>query len=456
MGSRLLRRVVVLAWALLAPSTAVADEATQTRWRPTTPPGLEASVEFWIDVFARYSRNEYLIHDTEDLRRVYSVLDFSHLARKGLREAEIDQIASRAVEKEKERIQTLLLRLHRTPGRSRPPGSEDARIEALFAGDADPLALLKAARSDRIRAQRGMAEKFARAIEVGHAYFPHMEKIFREEGVPEEITRLALVESGFDLRAYSRRGATGLWQFIRSTGRRFMRIDEAVDERRDPFVSTRAAARYLRENYEKLGSWPLAITAYNHGPQGMARAVRQLGTTDLVEIIESYGGPAFRFASRNFYAEFLAAWHVEREHYRYFGPLDLHEPLRTRVFVLPDYVDLDVLARAAGITAEELMELNPALSRRVYDGKLRVPRGYALRLPEHVGDVFGLRYASIPAELRFAKQKRTYIVHRVKRGQTLWAIARRYGTTVDAIRRRNNIRDADRIRTGQLLRIPRS
>src|SRR5439155_792023 len=118
------------------------------------------------------------------------------------------------------------------------------------------------------------------------------------EGFQVEGARLPHLESSFDLRAYSKAGAAGIWQFIPATGRRFMRVDALVDERRDPFASTRAAALYLREVHRLLNSWPLAITAYNHGPQGMARAVRQVGTTDIASIIRQYDGMAFGFAPR--------------------------------------------------------------------------------------------------------------------------------------------------------------
>ena len=120
------------------------------------------------------------------------------------------------------------------------------------------------------------------------------------------------VESSFDPYAYSKVGAAGLWQFMRSTGRRFLRIDAAVDERLDPYRATEAAAQLLSYNYRLLGSWPLAITAYNHGAEGMRRAREQLGTDDIVRIVRDYHSPTFGFASRNFYVSFLAALTVSR------------------------------------------------------------------------------------------------------------------------------------------------
>src|SRR4029077_7956824 len=175
--------------------------------------------------------------------------------------------------------------------------------------------------------QRGLRERFAEGIRASRRYFPEMERIFRDEGLPAELVRLPLIESCFNLQAYSKVGAAGIWQFMPKTGRLFMRVDDLVDERRDPISSTHAAARFLGRVHDMLGSWPLAITAYNHGPDGMARAVDEVGTADIGRIVRDYRGRAFGFASRNFYAEFLAALEVEQDHRRYFGDMPLDAPL---------------------------------------------------------------------------------------------------------------------------------
>ena len=264
--------------------------------------------------------------------------------------------------------------------------------------------------------------------------------------MPIELTRLPLVESTFNIHSYSKVGAAGIWQFMPSTGRQFLRLD--------PLVATRAAARYLRGNYEQLGTWPLALTGYNHGPNGIAPAVRQLGTTDVVVLIEQYRGRRFGFASRNFYPEFLAALEVERNHRQYFGPLPLGEPRPTDDVELRHYLPLPAVTTCAGVGAAEIAALNPGLLPTVYEGKQRLPRRYRLRLPGGTGRQFERCYARLPASQKFTKQQRFYVVHRVRRGQTLSQIANRYGSTVDRIRRRNKLRNADLIRVGQVLEIP--
>jgi membrane-bound lytic murein transglycosylase D len=239
-----------------------------------------------------------------------------------------------------------------------------------------------------------------------------------------------------------------------STGRLFMRIDSVVDERRDPLLSSRAAARFLRQNFDRLGTWPLAITAYNHGPAGVARAVRQTGTQDITTIVRKYKSRTFKFASRNFYPEFLAALEVERNHQKYFGTLKLQNPIPFDLVQPPHFIDLDVLARCAGVDEEAVVALNPQFSRELRAGKQRVPKGYAVRVPLGSGAVFHERYAALPAAQKFDEQKRLYVVHRVRRGQTLGAIARRYGSSVERISSYNGIRNAHMIRAGHTLRIP--
>lgn len=349
------------------------------------PPELRPQVEFWKDIFATYSRRQVVIHDTARLDRVYSVLDF----RSGdLAAEEIEDL----VTKEKERIRALLLRLHQRDGSADDLTPEEQRIARLFATDRSARRFLEAAATDRIRAQSGLRERFAAGIEIGHRYFPEMEAIFSSERVPVELTRLPLVESCFNVRAYSKVGAAGIWQFMPATGRRFMRVDSLIDERRDPIESTRAAARFLRENYEKLGAWPLALTAYNHGPAGVARAVREVGSTDIVRIIAEYRGPAFKFASQNFYPEFLAALDVERNHEKFFGELTLMQPQVTHAVELTHPIQIQTAAAYAGVDRDVLADMNPSFAPMVEAGRLSIPAGYRLRIPAEAKDRFGSQY----------------------------------------------------------------
>jgi len=193
------------------------------------------------------------------------------------------------------------------------------------------------------------------------------------------------VESSFNPAAYSKVGAAGLWQFMRSTGRRYMRIDGAVDDRLDPFRSTEAAAQLLAYNYHVLGTWPLALTAYNHGTAGVLRAKETLGTDDIVKIVRSYTSRTFGFASRNFYVSFLAALDIDRNPEKYFGALQRNGEVRFHELQLPAYVPATSLERALKIDGATLRALNPALLPSVWNGAQRVPKAYRLRLPVEDG-----------------------------------------------------------------------
>jgi membrane-bound lytic murein transglycosylase D len=432
--------------------------------------GLEPQVEFWKKIFATYSSRQVVIHDALHLDRVYEVLDFESWSDNGFSDAEIAAYSQDKVRSEKERIRAILLRLHQGEGTDpRNLSPEERKIWGLFADVNNPSKFLEAAADDRIRSQAGLRERFAAGVEVSRRYLPEMERIFRHAGLPVELTRLPLVESCFNLRAYSKAGAAGIWQFMPVTARSYMRVDRFVDERRDPIISTRAAAEHLRANYEVLGNWPLAITAYNHGRAGVANAVATVGSSDLMQIIQRYRGAAFKFASRNFYAEFLAALDVERNFSKYFGKLYPAAPRATESVIVPASTSFHVAARASDVDVETLAELNPALARDVISGRHPVPKGYELRVP--VGGAAGFerrcismaapkarQVAGVSARARVPKasrrgQKAEYLVYRVERGQTLSTIAKRYGTTVSAIRRKNKLR-ANHIRTGQRLMIP--
>ena len=152
------------------------------------------------------------------------------------------------------------------------------------------------------------------------AVIDKFKQTFLSHGLPVDLVYLPCVESSFNFKAYSKFGAAGIWQFTHSTGRRYMEINYVVDERRDPFISADAAARLLKKNYAELKEWPLAITAYNHGLAGMRRAKNAKGSYE--EIVKSYKSRSFKFASRNFYSEFLAARIVAKNPEKYFGKID--------------------------------------------------------------------------------------------------------------------------------------
>ena len=256
---------------------------------------------------------------------------------------------------------------------------EEQRVLGLFP-EATTNAELRAA-AQRLRFQLGQADRFRAGLIRSGAYKPYIHEAFTKQGLPRELGALPHVESSFDPTAYSKVGAAGMWQFMRSTGVRYMRIDHIVDERRDPFLATDAAVRLLADNYSVLQSWPLALTAYNHGVAGMRRATIQQNTTDIATIVRKYQSRSFGFASRNFYAAFLAALQIDSDPQKYFPDIKLNPPSDTGVVLVPDFMTADTLADALNVRESTLRELNPALMDIVWAGDKFVPKGFELRVP---------------------------------------------------------------------------
>ncbi|MGH7897045.1 MAG: transglycosylase SLT domain-containing protein [Candidatus Binatia bacterium] len=416
------------------------------------PPGIVTQVEFWKKIFAEYSEHQVVIHDNLYLDKIYTVIDLRPLAASGVDEETLRRTRHAKQKQELAAIDAALAKLAKGGMSVENLEDREREIWELFQDVPSNRRFTQA--RERVRSQQGLKERFRRGLAISRRYLPHMEQIFRREGLPIELTRLPFIESSFNIRAYSKAAAAGIWQFIPSSARIYLRLNAIEDSRRDPLYATMGAAAHLRDDYEALGVWPLAITAYNHGRGGMAGAVAKLGTTDIAEIIRRYDGRSFGFASRNFYPEFIAALEVERDYKRYFGEIEFEPPLEFQHVRTRDYVRFSTAARLAGMSVEGLRELNPGYSTAVVDGKLYVPKGYELRVPAGRGDDFRVAYASLPGSERFSRQRSQYLTHRVKRGQTLGAIAKRYRTSVSAIQVANQLRNARRLRAGQVLKIP--
>ncbi len=406
------------------------------------PQALEPQVRFWTRVFSEVETGAGLIHDARHLGVVYEVLRVPD----GLSRRSRERHIARAKKKYVDALKLL------GAGRRSNLNALQKRVLALWPEGVSNKTLRQAARD--VRFQRGTANRFRDGVIRAGLYEPTIRDIFADHGIPQEIAALPHVESSFNPRAYSSAGAAGLWQFTRSTGRLYMRVDYVVDERMDPFRATEAAADLLTDNYKELKTWPLAITAYNHGQAGMSRAVRTTGTRDITKIVQSYRGPAFKFASRNFYTELLAAIDVARDAEKHFGPLDRHDPSSLDVVETDHYYKIASLEQALGLDANVLRANNLSLQPSVWRGQKYVPRGFKLRIPhDPSGAPPATALAAIPPQQRFAAQKRD-TVHVVRRGETLSQIARRYRVKTSDLVALNGLRSAHRIRIGQALRLP--
>ena len=409
-------------------------------------PQVQHRVNFWIKVFTIYGRQHVIIHDNDHLNVIYDVVDLGDTT--SARRSRWSQ-----VEATRQEVRAALqkLSLMTAPIDTLTLNQRQRQVYRQWAFRNDPGKFAKAAQN--IHLQAGVNQLFLKGLVRSGRYLDTMMTVFRQYGLPEDLCYLPHVESAFNYRAYSKLGAAGIWQFTRSTGRIYLKIDYAIDERFDPWLATEAAAKLMRHNYSELQSWPLAITAYNHGKGGMLRAKKQLNTDDLGTIIEYYNGRAFGFASKNFYAEFLAARQVAKNYQRYFPDVPLEKPSKYLTFEVPSYITYDALVKKFKLDRDLVAELNPSLRRPILKSTRRIPQGFKLRLPHLPEFDPQALYAQLPAAEKFDSQisDRYY---RVEPGDNLGLIARQFGTTVETLMDLNDISNPRRLRAGQLLELP--
>ena len=437
-------RSLILTLLLLAfAGAAAANNMTIPR-----PEGIQQDVNFWIRVYTEVTTNEGFLHDERNLSVVYDTIKFSAGSSSRDRQRLVDERRDKHIATLR-RISAALSSNEERNALS----ADDKRLLEMWGPN--PSAILLNEATKRIRFQLGQADRFKEGLIRSSTWATHIAETFANQGLPPELAVLPHVESSFNAAAYSKVGAAGMWQFMRSTGRRYMRIDDAVDERLDPYRSTEAAAQLLAYNYRVLGSWPLALTAYNHGAAGMRRAKESVGTDDFVKINRTYSSRSFGFASRNFFPSFLAALTIDENPEKYFGPLQRHPEQKFREIKMPAYVRLATLERALGVDRDALRELNPGWRQPIYSGTRLVPRGYMLRVPVETAEHWTAESLSarLPANELYAAQiaPRT---HRVRKGESLAEIAKRYGMTAASLAQLNGLKSSATLRAGRSLHLP--
>ena len=270
---------------------------------------LKHNVRFWKTVYEKTSIEEAIVHDKYDLRRVYAVVQLPQFFPYSISQ----KLNQDKVEQTKQHYSSVLKTLATKYVTQDTLSEEEIFVASLFsAKDRKPSFFLESV--DNMRAQNGLREHFDAGVDRSLHYIPQISKILRDHNVPEDILFLPHVESSYNPNAGSKVGARGLWQIMPSTMK--MLMGRGTEHKRtDPVISTKAAAKLLLQNYEKTKSWPLALTAYNHGVNGVLKAIDQIQSRDLCKIIEYYESPSFKFASSNFYAQFLAARDIAAKKY---------------------------------------------------------------------------------------------------------------------------------------------
>jgi membrane-bound lytic murein transglycosylase D len=443
------------------------------------PKGYEPNVRFWTKVYGEWEEDKMIIHDARNMDVIFAIVEAPE-ENELLRTA-----ASVALRSKIDRIKSILLDLHNNPN-AKSLSDEHNDIYNLYKNINDPNKFRNA--SENVRVQQGIKERFELGLERMTMYLDEIKKVFRLEGMPEELAYLPLVESSFNNQAVSKTRAAGIWQFMSGTARLYMKVNNDVDERYDPWAATRGAAKYLKRSYSMFGSWPLSLMSYNHGQAGVRNAINSMGTTDFMTIINGYDGRAFGFASRNFYAEYLAAYSVMRDASKYFKDIDSMKPLRRDTIRLARALWVSTILNHSSFSREELRIYNPALQSTVLYGKRPIPAGYDLHVPAG-------RYASMPdfvasmrehetagqkktttrmaqatesteshsTETKIAKPKKsstsakkpTVVAKKsyvVRKGDTLYSISRKFSTSIESIRKINGLTH-NNIHPGQRLLI---
>ena len=419
------------------------------------PSALRPRVEFWIDVYGRWTTKDALLHDAQRPHRVYKIIKGKACGIKSNTSYIKEQ--KRQIRLKLERIATMIER------KQSITKAKDRHYLNMFPGRS-PSVIRRAARN--LRCQSGNKDGFRNALRRFGTYGPIVRRVLKDAGLHQDIQYLPFVESSYNPEAYSRVGAAGMWQIMPRTARTLgLELNATMDERLDPEAASWGAARYLKDSRKNLTVaarskkpnvtdselTPFVITSYNYGVNGMRRAIKKLGP-DFLTVLNRYRTKKFRVAVKNFYAGFLAARHVAKNSGHFFGTYSKGRPLRYDTVILRSSVSIDRIRSVFGVSQSRLKSLNPALTRFVWHGWREIPSGYSLRLPPRQGGwankIAYLR--SLPPEAGRGTPKR----YTVRSGDTACAIASAFRVKCRDLIDMNRLGRQAVIRVGQSLQIP--
>lgn len=315
------------------------------------PQGLQKSVDFWIKIYSKYTTHQGVFHIAGDTDQILEAIDLTAVYKN-------PQWSAVRRELEAERL---------------------IKRQKKFIAAKNKIDIKK------IRLQMGLKDRMQEAIKLSGYYLPMMEKVFEEEKIPKELTRIVFVESSFNIFAQSKVGASGLWQIMPIVSKKFKYMSEAQDLRNHPLYATKLAARILKENYIILKSWPLAVTAYNHGVGSLSRLVKKYKSNDIGYLIDNVSSSkSFGFASRNFYATYLAALYVESHANLYFPePIFRHKELEMRILKLTQKTDFTNLLAQFDDDLKKFKFYNPHIKSHYLKKGKKIPAGVVANLPKN-------------------------------------------------------------------------
>ncbi|MES2770132.1 MAG: LysM peptidoglycan-binding domain-containing protein [Bdellovibrionota bacterium] len=307
---------------------------------------------------------------------------------------------------------------------------------------------------DYFQSKRGSVH-MQKYLERSARYLPAMKKILKENGLPEDLVYIALIESGFGSSARSHAGAVGYWQFIAPTGRRYnLQINSLIDERKDPFKSTLAAVKYFRSLYNVFGNWYFAFAGYNGGENRMFRVLMKHDSRDFWTIAETK--KMLPKETANYIPKYIAARMIAKNPEKYgFTNLEYHEPLSFSEVVASQTVNLRTMAQEMGIQYEDLRSLNPQFNTEFAPNLNN--QSLVIRVPtnstEKATVAMSKSYVANTRAIAMVRSNESYR-YKVKHGDTLHRIAKKHGTTISRIRSMNNLGSKSALRVGQFLKVP--
>lgn len=344
--------------------------------RFTVPDNLRPVVDFWKRVYTGVYSFQAIVHDNINVDLVYAIVDLRD--EKGASKGDYDSVvrAADAVLKRYKSNMKYLLTSKYDPDKLK---GERKRLHLIISQNGGVKKFKNA--DDRMRIQRGLRDSFRSSIIRSGRYLEHYRKIFRENNLPEELTLLPHLESSFQFSASSNAGAVGIWQLTKGASRQIIHVNSAVDERIDPWRSAEAAARIFKDNYRRLGDWPLTVTAYNQGVNAMRRAVKQVGSKSIDKVVNKYRSRNFGFAGRNFYCAFVATLEVVQDFEQHYGYLKIEKPLTLNQHKVEKSESLKNIAKELGVETGQLAKANPHLRKSGKNSSVRLPRGATLNIP---------------------------------------------------------------------------
>ena len=365
------------------------------------PAGVRPIVGFWLKIYAKYSLYHTLIYDRDNHDKIYEVIDNRELFRRGLTPMVLEITSKARINSVIKGYKSAIAQLERNPKMSFKAGTPGATLVSTW-GRVSKKEWRRIA--EAIRTQTGQRDRIMEGLASADRFFPAMEAIFKKMGIPEVITRLPLVESSFNLNAHSKAAAVGVWQFLEKSAQEYLVVDShnKIDERLSPIKSTYAAARMFKRNHKLLGDWGLAIIAYNHGPKNLIPIRKKFGGQKITELLRMTERTPLGYASRSFYACFLAALHAEKYRDQLYGNTRTPHPDAISIVKMKKPASVFEIASLYNISIHELRVFNPD----IFDLKRKLPAGTRIVLPRKHGESLVETPRVGPLDSRDKKERR--------------------------------------------------